>query len=497
MAKFNVDKAIKAGYSQQEIDQFVNQNGLEPIRSVAGFGRNAVSSAGNFVGGTVSGVANLLNPDMEKNTGYQLLNLATGIVDSLLPGEQGNEKYAEALVDYFKQRYGGIDNIANTFYSDPVGMIDDVSMVLTAGGSAAKSVGKLGKLDNLARVGSGIQKAGMAIDPLILAGKGIGKVGQGINKVADPFAKKVSKYLTNEADYAPLRGLGKNKLTEGMLAQIKKSGMTPTEFFDEYKLWNRDIDEVNKVLGEVNKSYKSAAYKSGKMIDVKEVVDAFDKKISQLEPAAKQSTNARLQLKTVMEQKQAFLDTLVNNNASPIQANIGKLAESKSFVGQDIPNSTWNMGAVSKGKAAGSRKTYGLYKGLLDTKTSGKTAKLGAAESALFKYKDLLKKAETGRAGNKQISFQKIIAPTAGGIAGGLPGAAAGYAFQQFANSPTGLKAYSKVTKTAGEAIKGTKPLNIKLPKNTSNVYKGAKTTRFIERVNEKEKKNPFRQILL
>lgn len=464
-------------------DNQIQKTGFIPDKkTLGGFGENVGKSAFNVLENTATGLVNVLNPNLDKNTIVNLGRLAESVIEAVLPGEQVNEQLAQQLGQYFANRYGSLDKFQNTFYNDPVGVLDDVSIFLTAGGGAISKVGKLSGMSKLASTGSKIARFGTNIDPLIgsakLAGKGISKVGGIAGKPLNLFQKT----LSSEAKYAPTRGLGKNRLTENLLNQIKKTGMSTDEFFDKYKLWNRDIDEVEKVLSNVLKEYKNVAYNSGQEFNVSDLVKKFDDEIERLKPMAQQSDSARLQLETIMSKKQAFLNSLVKDGAVKLNQNIGKIAESKSYVGQDIPDSMWNMGAVSRGRALGAKKTYGLYKGFLDTNTEGKTAKLGATISSLENYKDLLKKAEAGKSGNKQISFQKLIAPTAGGIAGGFLGAAGGFAAQQLANSPTGLKAYSKVTKKASE-LKLPKFKPPKSNKYTKNTYNLLRTNRLFERV--------------
>jgi hypothetical protein len=94
------------------------------------------------------------------DTATSLIDLGTGIIQLAIPGEQGNEEMARAVGEYFADRYGGIDNIKETFAKDPVGFLGDASVILTGGGTlAARSGGTLSKAGNIAR------RVGRAIDP--------------------------------------------------------------------------------------------------------------------------------------------------------------------------------------------------------------------------------------------------------------------------------------------------------------------------------------------
>jgi hypothetical protein len=116
------------------------------------------------------------------DTAKSLADLATGVVQLAIPGEQGNEQVARAVGEYFKDRYGGLENIKETFANDPIGFLGDVSVVLTAGGSlAGRAPGIAGKVGDLA------QTAGRAVDPALLAtkvaGKGASVAGTGLKHI--------------------------------------------------------------------------------------------------------------------------------------------------------------------------------------------------------------------------------------------------------------------------------------------------------------------------
>ena len=82
-------------------------------------------------------------------TAKSLYDLGSGIISLAIPGEQPSEKYARAVGEYYANRYGSIENVKQTAALDPVGLLLDISTVLTLGGGAvarAPSVaGQLGR----------------------------------------------------------------------------------------------------------------------------------------------------------------------------------------------------------------------------------------------------------------------------------------------------------------------------------------------------------------
>ena len=112
-------------------------------------------------------------------TAKDISALASSVVSTIRPGEQGNEQLARQVGQYFSDRYGGIENVKNSFLTDPVGVVGDLTAVLsipfTGGGAiAARTLGTGSK------VTQAIKKAGQytsAADPANVAFKGAEIVG--------------------------------------------------------------------------------------------------------------------------------------------------------------------------------------------------------------------------------------------------------------------------------------------------------------------------------
>ena len=97
--------------------------------------------------------------------GAQLLKDQMGIPSmNMLGGDQRDA--ARAVGDFYSDRYGGIDEFANTMREDPVGGALDIGGLLTGGaGAGARLPGVAGKL------AAAITKA----DPLAVAGRGVAR----------------------------------------------------------------------------------------------------------------------------------------------------------------------------------------------------------------------------------------------------------------------------------------------------------------------------------
>ena len=105
-------------------------------------------------------------------------NMALGAAQKLIPGEQGSEQYADAMGRFFKERYGGSEEIKRTLAEDPVGLVGDVAGLFTGGGAlAAKGAGLAGRAGgNISRIGKAASKIGRALEPTVLGAKAGAKV---------------------------------------------------------------------------------------------------------------------------------------------------------------------------------------------------------------------------------------------------------------------------------------------------------------------------------
>ena len=129
-----------------------------------------------FPGSAAQFGRDIMTPIMEPvETVKSLGNLALGMAQKLVPGEQAEEKYANAVGQFLADRYGGLEEVKRTMATDPVGFAADVSAVFTGGGAlAARAPGMAG------RVGQVAGAVGRAVDPLAATARGIGAVGRGV-----------------------------------------------------------------------------------------------------------------------------------------------------------------------------------------------------------------------------------------------------------------------------------------------------------------------------
>lgn len=212
-------------------------------KSVGGFLKNVATSGFDFAKNLATAV---LHPIQ---TTKAVLGTAAGAAEKLVPGVQGQEKYADALVNMVKERYGSTDKAIETAYKDPVGVLSDLSIFLTGGGAAATKVGEISKVGKVAELGQTLSKAGSLIDPIT-----------GAAKVVTPVLKGAAKTVGATKDFAITQITGLNPETIKTIVQnpenfsaAEKAGLQRANLG---KIVKTSLDSRLKSLSETGKEYE-------------------------------------------------------------------------------------------------------------------------------------------------------------------------------------------------------------------------------------------------
>ena len=238
-----IKKAFDAGLSEEQVRSAVAERNklragatpaLQPTmqQPQGNFMTNFLPSLGRNIQDIGEGLVNVVNPNVEQNTVANLLKLVAGTGQKIIPGQQGQEQYFDATADFYKNRYGSVDNFKKTINNDPVGFLLDASTVLTAGGAAVGKVGQVGKVGKLAKAGQVIAKAGQLLDPvqsgLMLAGKGADVAGKSRigQKVQAPFKNAYNVDAVQTAQELgidlPISARTNSKVIKGYEALLQK-----------------------------------------------------------------------------------------------------------------------------------------------------------------------------------------------------------------------------------------------------------------------------------
>jgi len=175
-----------------------------------------------------------------------------------VPESWAQEPKLDALVGFYKNRYGSTENARNAIIQDPIGVALDVLTIVSVGGGAIAKVGPVSKAGIAGKITSGAGKAAEianALDPIqatFSAGsaalskisrfeKNIGiipKAAEQLDIEAISEAKKIGVEL-------PLGASTKNQLIQSAEALVQK-GFWGKNIADKYEAGFNKLDELNK-----------------------------------------------------------------------------------------------------------------------------------------------------------------------------------------------------------------------------------------------------------
>lgn len=169
-----------AGPQPDFLSQFMAWKAKEPQAEQAPaapaeqtFAGNLLQSGKNLVGGLAHTVTHPIE------TADNMLKLGGGVVqlvgpESLKESMGGDyTPYAKAVGQFYKDRYGGWDNIKRTAYEDPIGLLTDASVAIPVLGEVTGAGATALNLSKVARAAELAGQAGRMLDPL----QAVSKVG--------------------------------------------------------------------------------------------------------------------------------------------------------------------------------------------------------------------------------------------------------------------------------------------------------------------------------
>lgn len=449
---FDREAAKANGYTDEEIDAYLGiskknntinkeASSLPPIepKSLEGFVGNIGKSTVRGVKDIASAAVNIFNPNMDKNT---IANLAKLGIDTakLIGGDKSENNRAKAVGEFYKNRYGSLDNAINTIYEDPFGVALDASIVADLGGSIAGKAGELTKISGLAKAGEGLSKAGEVINPL----SGVSKLAKGavektgIGKVAGKAGEAVDAAKTGAAEFLAKRS------TKGTGSQFvnfaEKADQDIGKWMVDQKIY--DVSDAEKAIKPLQENYDKLV-RSGKKINGsvfannlrQKGIDIISKDQS---PSARQLADKLWNEADIQEKLGDVTDTVLTNTKS----NSFAQAPKGSIIDPMSDNFNKVMGSV------------GIQ--TLEQVAPG-SAEIGKKLQALQEFKSIIKKQSEVGKGSQIIN---ILKPSvSGGIAGAaagsflpgignLGGAAIGAGGAILANSPQAQRFASKVLTT-------------------------------------------------
>jgi len=253
-------------------------------------------------------------------TGKSLYNTALGFAQKLVPGAQDKEVYADALVQYFKNKYAsGGEAFLKELQNNPMGVASDASLFIGVPSGAVSGAGKIisktKKLDApkdvnlipqiIGQGGEAVQKAGdfgvklgASIDPLNLGINTVGTAGIfGASKVSDAISgipqswyesgikipprvddvERAKIIQTALDEKIPLTKTGKNILNQ----KIEELSSKVNNLIDTASQTEKGIPSsvIKDYIGDVKNQFKGFVYKGSESLDE---IKAVEKRLDDL-----------------------------------------------------------------------------------------------------------------------------------------------------------------------------------------------------------------------
>lgn len=499
---FNYNAAKQAGFTDEQIGAYMRMKGVTAPqkKSVAGFMGNIVKSgirAGVDLGGAA---VNTVNPDKDKNTLVNMMRLGQGVgqmldptkgnkianasnkatsyilpfmAPMLNPGNVNYEDYAKNVGKFYKDRYGGVENITNTLYNDPVGVGLDVASLASGAGAGLKASG-------LAKAGNAFSKAAKFTDPFSMAGK----VG---SKAVSGSKARLAKNLSRASEDIVTRGIG-NPAAQAKAA--KKAGRSVSSFIDEYNLYDRSPESASLVKKGIMSNYDELAMKSGKSVQMAQIMKAFDAEISRLSKGVNGviSEADRAKIAELIKRRDMLLEASGATYHSPMKApqrltiqpdgtlkmqaqpidpalterfvssvpiNVGTDTLTnfrRNVIDPDVPQSMYNLDARGSGAAQGVKQARDIVKSGIDS-TDPRLAKLGKDYGMAKSVEKILTQADARGQNRQMFNFTKLGGAGVGGIISGAPGVVTGFALESMVNHPKFIAGASKTMKAGSKAL--------------------------------------------
>jgi hypothetical protein len=391
----------------EEIEEPEELDFIKPmsIKSmISGAIENTPKSAKQFV-------TDLVTPFLHpKDTAKALGALGEGLAQKFVPGRQENEQIVDDLVEMFKERYGGIENIKKTISEDPVGVVADISSLLVPAGAVAKGVGAISKVEKVSKLGRLTAKAGELLEPVSAVGKAVKGV--------------VSKIIPKEMPTNLYQSAA--KFSTVIPENIRKS-LSTTALDNRIMPTLKGLDNLRENINSINDEITTlidGATKSGKQIPINALFTHFKKlrkdALLSGEPISQKraiDNIARQISKANRKVKKGFLSP---GEAQKLKQNIYKETESLYSKATQRPIKGKTKQAVAKAAKESLEKLFPEIK------------QLNRNEGSLLALRKELEKSASRISNRDLLGIGIPIKGGAGGAIGGMPGLLGGAALGLF-----------------------------------------------------------------
>ena len=240
-------------------------------------------------------------------TGESIFNMVVGGLQKLDPtGLIGTnkEKYAEAIADYYAEKYGSFNAFKRELENNPAGVLGDASMFVTGGAGVAKLGAKLGTTGNIvSKVSDKVGKAGASIDPFNLA---LNVPLTGAGQAIGTFTKDTLAPSLYESSLKPSANALKSR----------RDRAVQTGLNEKLPINRKSAIYINDTIADLGKKVDEIIESSDASIPVEKLFETFDSLVEEFNVVG--DVNSKSNLAEIAKLRNKFESSLQNKfNLSP------------------------------------------------------------------------------------------------------------------------------------------------------------------------------------
>lgn len=307
----SVEPAKNQMYNSRE--EYINaKNPTEKVDRNSEFDFDASKMVDNFIPSLKKEGAEIFNAITSPlETGESIFNMIAGGVQKLDPtGILGNnkEKYAEAIADYYAEKYGSFNAFKRELQSNPAGVLGDGSMFITGGAGVAKLGAKLGATGNIVSKGAdAVGKAGASIDPFNLA---LNVPLTGAGQAIGTFTKDTLAPSLYESSLKPSANALKSR----------RDRAVQTGLNEKLPINRKSAIYINDTIADLGKKVDEIIESSDASIPVEKLFETFDSLVNEFNVVGDVNSKGNLaEIAKLRDKFEASLQNKRNLSASEFQ----------------------------------------------------------------------------------------------------------------------------------------------------------------------------------
>jgi len=157
---------------------------------------------------------------------------------------------AAQVGNYFKERYGSVENFRESAVEDPVGVLGDIASLVTGTGAVVKGTANASRVSGLAKTGQTIMNAGNALEPTTAISRSVGATGRAIGDTT--LSRSVGEAMPTASRIAESQVVKALDLTQGDIARItQKTGNNVTDFMVKNNVFKETPEQIVLALDDL------------------------------------------------------------------------------------------------------------------------------------------------------------------------------------------------------------------------------------------------------